>query len=108
MKPKLLTILFFSTIIGVTSGCAGFQIKQITWEKVSQEQLNNLCLKDNQSINHYKNGLWGCAIYSRDTNNNLCRIYTLETLETLETNSSREQYILGHETMHCFKGNFHK
>jgi len=84
------------------SGCAGFapnneHTKSITWQRVPQAKLTQIC---NQG-QHYKNGMWGCAIWYQDGR---CIVYTLETLKA---NSPQEQYVLGHETMHCFNGHFH-
>lgn len=92
MKPKSLTILFSSLLL---TSCASVpNAKYISWEKGNQDYLDRICPKK---------GLFGCAWQS--TQHDGCKIYSLDSLEPF---SVKEQYVVGHEAIHCFKGDFHK
>lgn len=94
MLRKSLIILSFSL-----AGCAT-ESKQVYWERLPLAQLNEVCDK----WNHYKTGVYGCAI-QRQPNDNRCYVYTLDSLVPA---GPKEQFVLGHEVMHCFRGSFHQ
>lgn len=97
MKPKSLIILSFSLLAGCASGM------HITWERTSIENITQLC-KSKTVV--------GCAVYSQDQRQ--CFVYTpleseLHLVTQLKTTDEIKQWIiLGHETQHCFEGQFHK
>lgn len=101
---KSFNILCFSIASIAVSGCANLgprsqeAPKTITWQRVSQEKLEEIC----NHGEHYKNGFYACSVWNRYSNS--CDIYTLNSLKP---KSNGEQYVLGHETMHCFIGKFH-
>jgi hypothetical protein len=90
----------------LTTGCSPLETRQIIWQRVSQERLQQICQTYYQDRQHYKKGIYGCALYYKEgPNRRICYVYTLESLTM---HSNQEQYVLGHETMHCFDGSFHQ
>lgn len=75
---------------------------QVTWERVPKEKLMEVCQTHMAELRHYKKDIYGCSRWNKDRRE--CTVYTLETLAR---NSNAEQFVLGHETMHCFDGHYH-
>ena len=98
MKLKL-SITLCSSLSLIS--CANTLVtKEIIWERKEQVSLNEICNRHN----HYKTGVYGCAVWKESKLDKRCYVYTLDTLKEY---SPAEQYVLGHEIMHCFKGQFH-
>lgn len=97
---KRITTLLLSSLL--LSSCVSLEERNITWMRVSHAELRRICANTAQ---HQNSKLLGCAVWSKNLNNHNCTIYTLDSLSS---ESPQEQFVLGHETMHCFKGAFHK
>jgi hypothetical protein len=103
------TLSFNSVLVGclLSSACAQISptmpaaTKRVSWERVGQERLTQIC--NGTKLKHYNSGFYGCSIWNPQTDS--CKVYTLDILKK---QSNGEQYVLGHEMMHCFEGNFHQ
>jgi hypothetical protein len=104
MKPRSLIILSISL-----AGCSAMpKTVNISWERKPLEQIGVQC------VSH---SAYGCSSYDKE--NSWCRISTPTRVELAEiiakdsklkgmSPEGLEWLILGHETKHCFEGQFHK
>ncbi len=102
---KLAVVLAFS-VVGCSTLPAGSETasKNITWTKTTFAEVQSICGRYWKQINgteYTGPSLNGCAIWD---NQFKCDIYTMNDLVEY---SYKEQLILGHEVMHCFKKNYH-
>jgi hypothetical protein len=82
-------------LASLLAGCAIPMSKQVHWQRASLEELKKLCPDADNPV--------GCAVWTKNSND--CYIYTLAALEP---NSSKEQWVIGHELLHCYNGKYHK